>query len=120
MHEALDSLDAVALRDGVVGSREEFALAAYLCGRAFETKTNIARSPRLEYMLWLCGRRDIKSAMESCGPKEEENEFIVAVFSAASEERIIGALHGKKRPLGIPEKAQPLDLERISLSRVRN
>ena len=80
MHEALDSLDAVALRDGVVGSREEFALAAYLCGRAFETKTNIARSPRLEYMLWLCGRRDIKSAMESCGPKEEENEFIVAVL----------------------------------------
>jgi tRNA threonylcarbamoyladenosine modification (KEOPS) complex Cgi121 subunit len=120
LHSVLDRLDAIAVREGVAASEEEFLLAGYLAARSFETRTNIARSMRYEFLLWLSGKRDIKSAMALTGPRDGDKSIIIVWFSETDERGIIQALEGESLPLGLKEKADPLDLERISLSRVKN
>jgi tRNA threonylcarbamoyladenosine modification (KEOPS) complex Cgi121 subunit len=120
LHEALDSCDAVMVRDGACTSMEELALAEHLAESAFAAKTNIARSLRYEFLLWISGRRDIRSAMEATAPGEGARDFFVISFSSAGEREILRALGAEKKALGLGEKAEPLALERISLSRVKN
>jgi len=123
--EALGKLDAVAVRIGVAASEDEFELAAHLAERSFAEKTNIARAPQYEFLLWLAGTKDIGNAMRGLSPKEGEREFFVFVFSDAGEREILAELgatpgagaKGEKLPLGLPKKGEPLALERISLSR---
>jgi tRNA threonylcarbamoyladenosine modification (KEOPS) complex Cgi121 subunit len=118
LHAALDRLNAVAVRAGLVASEEEFELANHLAKRSFEAKTNIARSLRYEFLLWLCGKRDIKSAMKESEP--DEKEFFVIVFSDTDEKEILSVLDAKSMKNNLPKVAEPLSLERISLSRVKN
>jgi tRNA threonylcarbamoyladenosine modification (KEOPS) complex Cgi121 subunit len=122
LHAALDRLDAVAVKDGMVGSMEEFALADHLAKRAFDNKTNIARAYRYEFLLWLSGRRDIKSAMKDTEPPASEGKerFLVVVFSESSEKEIASALDARVVKKNLAPKAEPLALEKISLSRVKN
>ena len=84
-------------------SLEELKLAYHLAEDAFRNKKNIAKKVKLEFLLWLCGTRDIKNALEKTsgdyllildGPEITENEP------------------------GFKEKADPEELERISLSRI--
>ena len=116
LHAALDKLDAIAVKDG--RTLEEFELADHLAKRAFENRTNIARSYRYEFLLWLSGKRDIKSAMKETEPSELR--FIVAVFSDSDEKEVLSALNSEMMKKNLPRKAEPLALEKISLSRVKN
>ena len=118
LHEALDAIEGVALRMGLVASPEEIELAMHLTEKAFANKTNIARSRRLEFLLWICGKTDIKSAMESSSTRKGE-DFLVVVFSDIKTGEIAEKLKAKALPLGLATKANPLALERISLSRVK-
>ena len=82
LHARLDGLDAVAISPQAVRSREEIMLARHLAEAAFGKKANIAKKLRYEFLLWLSGRRDIKSAMEATSP--EGGEMIVVVFGGAA------------------------------------
>jgi tRNA threonylcarbamoyladenosine modification (KEOPS) complex Cgi121 subunit len=117
MAAALDRLKAVAFRDSAAASGEEVELAAHLARKAFAEKKNIARQLRFEFLLWLCGRTDLRSAMEESAPRG--GEFLVVVFSDADEKAVLGALKAEKMPLGLKKEGGPLALERISLSRVK-
>lgn len=114
LHERLDSLDAVAVSS--IGSQEEARLAHYLAKSAFSKKKNIARQIRYEFLLWLSGKTDIKSAMKSTKP--DGKQFFVIVFSDSKD--IAKKLDAKELALGLKKKGEALDLERISLSRIRN
>ena len=116
---ALGKLDAVAVRTGAVESLEEFELASYLAERSFAKKTNIARKPTYEFLLWLAGKNDIDSAMKELSPREGESEFFVVVFSDAGKTEILRGLDAEEKPLGLKKKCEALRLERISLSRVK-
>lgn len=115
--DSLGRLDAVAVRIGAAGSLEEFELASHLAGRAFGKKSNIANRPAYEFMLWLAGKTDIRSAMEELSPKEGENEFFVVVFSGREKGEVLRELGAGELPLGLPQRGEALALERISLSR---
>ncbi len=117
LHRALDSLDAVAVDPSAAGSAEELGLAWHLAARAFGGGKNIANKMRYEFLLWLAGKRDIRSAMQATSPAV--GEFVVVWFSGAGESDVCSALEGKKLPLGLPQEGEPLRLERISLSRLR-
>ncbi|HSB46503.1 MAG TPA: KEOPS complex subunit Cgi121 [Candidatus Bilamarchaeum sp.] len=113
---ALEDTDAIALGTEAAGSTEEISLALHLAGHSMAKKTNIARKLKYEFILWLSGKRDIRSAMEATAPKEGD-EFFVAVFS--DDEHALEKIGAKKLPLGLKKKAGPLALEKISLSRVK-
>ncbi len=115
LHLALERMDAVAVSPAAAGSVEEIRLAGHLADAAFGKKTNIARKPRYEFLLWLSGKRDIKSAMAATAP--QGGEMIVIVFGGV--EGAARALAGSELPLGLAERGEPLALERISLSRIR-
>ncbi|MFH0737296.1 MAG: hypothetical protein V1827_01450 [Candidatus Micrarchaeota archaeon] len=112
----LDGLDAVALREGIASSKEEFELADHLAKSAFSKKTNIARQLRYEFLLWISGKTDIKSAMAETSP--EKNEFFVVVFSDAKPDAVCRMLEAKELPLRLNKNAEALAIERISLSRI--
>ncbi|MFH0885341.1 MAG: hypothetical protein V1861_06545 [Candidatus Micrarchaeota archaeon] len=117
---ALDSLDAVAVRPGLAESMEEFELAHHLAKASFEKKRNIARNMRIEFLLWLSGKTDIRSAILEATPRSGDGEFFVAVFSDTDIEAVCRKLEAKKLPLSLRNEGEPLALERISLSRVKN
>ncbi len=119
LHRALDGLDAVALGPGSAGSVEELRLAWHLASRAFGSGKNIADKMRYEFLLWLAGKRDIRSAMEATAPEDGGHGLFVVWFSGAGEDEVLSALEARKLPLGLPEEGDPLRLERISLSRLR-
>jgi hypothetical protein len=128
----LDPLDAVAVRDDIVSSLEEFGLAEHLAKSAFSKKTSIARQMRYEFLLWLSGKTDIKSAMRCTSPRKKAGAdegagngegadgsgFFVVVFSDTEPEAVCRMLGAKRIPLGLEKKAEPLALERISISRI--
>ena len=110
---------AVAIRAGMVGSLEELELAYYLAERSFAEKTNIAKKMELEFLLWLAGKTDIRSAIGATAP--EAGDALVVVFS----ERGAGGLMKRLEALGAKEAklkktAEPLALEKISLSRIKS
>jgi tRNA threonylcarbamoyladenosine modification (KEOPS) complex Cgi121 subunit len=112
--EALDRLDAVALRPDTVESLEELELAFHLAKKAFEKKKNIAKKLKYEFLLWLSGTRDISSAIKRTSPKGKQ--FLLAVFS---ERKKLPAELKEKR-MGLSKRGKSLRLERISLSRIRS
>ncbi len=116
LHLRLERMDAVAVSPAAAGSVEEISLAGHLAAAAFGRKENIARKLRYEFLLWLSGKRDIKSAMAATAP--EGGEMIVVVFGP-DPDGLAEALEGRELPLGLAEKGEPLALERISLSRIR-
>lgn len=117
--DALGRLDAVAVRCGAVASEEEFGLAHYLAERSSAGKTNIAKKPAYEFMLWLAGKTDIKSAMKELSPKEGEREFFVVVFSGKAKDGVLRELGAEELPAGLKPHGEALALERISLSRIK-
>ncbi len=114
-----DADGAVAIRAGMVETLDELELAYYLAERSFETKTNVAKKLKYEFLLWLAGKTDIRSAIEAAAPKAG-GDVLVAVFPG----RGAGGLVKKLVALGagvakLKKAAEPLALERISLSRLR-
>lgn len=113
--ERLDGLDGVAIRCDAVSSVEEVELAYHLAKDSSSKKKNIARRMRYEFLLWISGKTDIKSAMKSTKP--DGKEFLVIVFSDAKD--VAAKLDAKELALGLEKNGDPLRLERISLSRIR-
>ncbi len=125
MRALMDEIDAIAIKSDTVRSGEETELAYHLAKKSFENKKNIARSLRYEFLLWLTGKNDIKSAMGMSAPKDSANtetgEFLLVVFAderKKSDEEIAGIFNAKLLPLGLEKKSDALSLERISLSRI--
>ncbi|MFH1520871.1 MAG: KEOPS complex subunit Cgi121 [Candidatus Micrarchaeota archaeon] len=112
----LEKFDAVAVRTGVIMSIEELRLADYLAKQAFTNKKNIANKFKYEFLLWLAGKRDIKSAIEETNPNE--NTFIVIVFSGDAD-HILEVIDAKKLELKIKKDAEPSSIEKIALSRLK-
>lgn len=109
-----DEDGAVAVRAGMVGSLEELQLAYYLAERAFEKRTNVAKKLKFEFLLWLAGKTDIRSAMEITAPK---GAALAVVFADGAIVRKLEKLGAREARL--KKAAEPLALERISLSRIR-
>jgi tRNA threonylcarbamoyladenosine modification (KEOPS) complex Cgi121 subunit len=122
LHARLDKLGAVAAGAHSAASLEEFRLAHHLAKSAFSKKRNIARDIRYEFLLWLSGKTDIRSAMEATAPKGGEDFFVVLLGESGCPEpdAICRLLEAESLPLGLEKQGSPLALERISLSRVKN
>ena len=67
----ITDFNAVLINTDLVHSTKEIELAKYLTNRSFERKDNIANDPKLEFLLWLSGKNDIKSAMATIKPTEK-------------------------------------------------
>ena len=115
----LDQIDAIAISTSFVQSLEEIKLAHHLAESAFSRKKNIGRKLKYEFLLWLAGKRDIKSAMEITTPKEGE-DFFVVLFSHLPEKEILKRLKARKKKNSLVKDGEAIALERISLSRIRN
>jgi tRNA threonylcarbamoyladenosine modification (KEOPS) complex Cgi121 subunit len=107
---------AVAIRAGAVQSLEELELAYYLAEHAFVTKTNIAKKLKYEFLLWLAGKTDIRSALKAAAP-EKSGALVVIFADEPALVRKLEALGAKDAKL--KKDAEPLALERISLSRLK-
>ncbi len=90
-----------------VHSREELELAYILAKDAFRRKKNIAKKFRYEFLLWLSGKTDIKSAVRWAEPSKQA---LLVLFEGSR----------KLKPAKLKKRAEPLELERISLSRIKN
>jgi tRNA threonylcarbamoyladenosine modification (KEOPS) complex Cgi121 subunit len=117
LEDALLDYEAVVVDPGGVKSTEEIMLANHLMRKAFSQKKNIARKGKYEFLLWLSGKSDLKSAFKLLNPKGKK--MILIVFSGDIEE-IKKSLGAKEIKMKLKEKGDPLDLERISLSRIKN
>ena len=100
--------DSVSIRKDLVKSEEEIKLAYYLAELSFKNKNNIAKKFKYEFLLWLTGKTDIKSALAISEPKGKE---CIAV--------IFGDSKIKGKPSELKKAAEPLDIEKISLSRIK-
>lgn len=116
LRRALEDADALAISEKAAGSEQEVDLALHLAEDAFEKGKNIGRKLKYEFILWLAGKRDIKSAMEATAPGPGE-DFFVALFSGG--EGALEKIGATRLPLGLKKTADPLRLERISLSRIK-
>ena len=117
LEDALICFDAILVERTLVHSMEEIRLAEHLAKRSFEKKKNIAKKMKYEFLLWLAGKTDLASAFRIAKPKGEE--AVLIVFSGDAKE-ILAALDAEEINLDLEERANPLELERISLSRVKN
>lgn len=113
IQKRLEQIDAIAIRTGLIKSLEEFKLAEHLAVNSFKNKKNIANKFKYEFLLWLTGKRDIRSAIEETKP--DKREFVVVMFSRDN----LACIEAKKSNLKIEKDADPLSLERVSLSRLR-
>ncbi|MBN1170359.1 hypothetical protein JXA56_05010 [Candidatus Micrarchaeota archaeon] len=84
-------------------SLDELKLAYHLAENAFKQGKNIAKKMKLEFLLWLCGTRDIKNAL-----KKSKGDHLL----------ILDGPEIIENEPGFRENADPERLEKISLSRI--
>jgi len=119
LEDSIIGFDAILVERTLARSLEEILLAEHLAKRSFEKKKNIAKKMKYEFLLWFTGKTDLASAFRIAKPKGEE--MVLIVFSGDKKE-ILKALNAKLET-GNPKletQSDPLDLERISLSRVKS
>jgi len=114
--------DAVILDAKKVRSMEELELAEILAKDAFGRHRNIAKKFRYEFLLWLAGKTDIKSALEFLLPKSREMLLVIlnSGEKIIAQKNLLKKLNAIRKPSKLKRRAKPLDLERISLSRIRS
>lgn len=100
-----ETKNSIQIRYDLVKSTEEILLAYYLTKQSFSNKTNISNNIRYEFLLWLTGTKDIDSALKRSKPKEK------SLFIVFDNENLVNKTK-------LTKKAAPLDLEKISLSRI--
>jgi tRNA threonylcarbamoyladenosine modification (KEOPS) complex Cgi121 subunit len=110
----LENENALVVSPDSINSMESAELSLYLAKRSMELKKNISRKLKYEFLLWLCGRRDIKTAMEKSRPKSP-NDMVLVSFDGAD---YCKKLDAKEKSLALSKKATTLEIERISLSRI--
>ncbi|NYZ77684.1 hypothetical protein H0O02_05230 [Candidatus Micrarchaeota archaeon] len=110
--------NALLLDGEKVRSSEELELAELLAKDAFAKRSNMARRFRYEFLLWLAGKTDIKSALASFGASQPADMLLVVFGGEASA--VAKKLDADKKQLNLEKTAEPLALERISLGRIKN
>ncbi len=110
--------ESVLLVDpSLVESKEEIKLAEFLSERNFRKEKNLAKKKKYEFLLWLTGKRDIKSAMDYSRPKS--NQALAVFFGKDRKKNLLSLLKvTKKRKPTLINRGNPLQLERIALSRI--
>ncbi len=110
----LEDKNALIISPGYVKSWEEVELAFHLAERSIRKGRNISRKFKYEFLLWLCGRRDIKTAMERSKPKNPDD----MIFLSFDNELFLKKMGASENSFDLKKKAAPLNLEMISLSRL--
>jgi tRNA threonylcarbamoyladenosine modification (KEOPS) complex Cgi121 subunit len=110
-------LDALALAPSCAQSMEELELAHHLAQGCSERKACIANKFKYEFLLWLTGKTDIKSAIAQSAPKDGN---LLIVSFGEGKQKILEALDAEEDSRPLPRRGDPLRLEAISLSRIRN
>lgn len=107
---------AVLVNVELVHSSKEIELASYLTKKSFEKKANIANDPKLEFLLWLSAKKDIKSALTKVKPIDG-NAILIVLDNPGDKDRILEMIKAKENKFEA-EKVDNLRLEEISLSRI--
>lgn len=100
-----------------VDSLQSLRLAHHLASSTFKQKTNIASKFELEFLLWLAGKKDIRSALEWMLFEDERN-IIAVCFDEREFWRFMKQSDAKPIPLKLKESSDSIELERISLGRI--
>ena len=79
--------DALAVSMNAARTEEETRLAQALAERSFAAGTNIEKKFKYEFLLWLTGKTDIKSALAAATPAAGSS-CLVVVFK---DQKIAGA-----------------------------
>ncbi len=111
-----DSFDALLIEPSIAQSKEELTLAEFLTKKSFDDNKNIAKKFKYEFLLWLTGKRDIKSAMKVSEPNC--SEALLILFEKKDKQKLLKALNAKEKKFKLKENADALALEKISLSRL--
>ncbi len=109
-------LGIAAFLPSLIVAEEQAELAAALARRSFAGKRNIAKTMELEFLLWLSGEGDLRSALAK--NDFSPSDFFAAVFGKTGKKGALRALEAKEKPLALREKASALELEKVSLSRI--
>jgi tRNA threonylcarbamoyladenosine modification (KEOPS) complex Cgi121 subunit len=99
-----------------INSEEGLLLAEKLAKTALKEKRNIAKKPEKEFLLWLAAKKDISSALKSHSFQSPEDVLLVSFTKTKS--RLKSLFRLKEKPMGLKKKAAPLEIEKISLSRI--
>lgn len=109
--------ELLLLRPSAASSKKEIELAFYLANKSFGTSASIAKKFHFEFLLWLSGCKDIRKAFAETTFTDEKNILVIS-FGSGTKKQIIDSLSAKEKKLLFSDKFEPLELERISLSRV--
>jgi tRNA threonylcarbamoyladenosine modification (KEOPS) complex Cgi121 subunit len=111
-------LDALVLDPNAARSQEALRLALHLAESASAEKKAISRKPKYEFLLWLTGKTDIRSALEISSPKDAKDLLIISFGEKKSS--LLKTLEARERKKALKIEGDALELEGISLSRIRN
>ena len=111
-------MEALVLDPSAAESLEELELALHLARKSFGAKTALAKKLKYEFLLWLTGKTDIKSAMVKSAPKDPGNLLIVLL--GGSKAHVLKELEAREKKKALKKNADALRLEEISLSRIKN
>ena len=112
INKLLDDEDAIIVSLVAVTSELQLELAEHLAKSSFEQKINLANKFKYEFLLWLTGKRDIRSAMNVTLPKNTDDSLLV-IFGKTRKFENINLIKIK-----LSRTFNPIALERISTSRV--
>jgi len=111
-------LDALVLDPLVAESKEELELSFHLSKKTLLKKRSLAKKMKYEFMLWLTGKTDIRSAMKKSAPKNAK-DLLIVIFGE-EKNSVLNALGAKQKKKSLKKEADALRLEEISLSRIKN
>ncbi len=99
-----------------INSEEELLLAERLTKDAIREKRNTAKKREKEFLLWLSARTDISSALKLYSFQSPKD--ILLISFAKTKPQLKKLFQLKQNPLKLRKKATPLEIEKISLSRI--
>lgn len=108
--------DALLLNPKKINSTDELFLAERLTKDAFMEKRNIAKREEKEFLLWIAAGTNISSAFKEYSFESPKNLLLVSFANTKQELKNLFKI--EEKPLKLKKKATPLEVERISLSRI--
>src|SRR3989338_1840783 len=98
-----DGFDALLINPPVINSWQELQLSEFLAKKSFADGNNIADKFKYEFLLWLTGKRDIKSSMIVSEPKEK-TAFLI-FFRSKEKNDLIKFLSAKEIAFNLKKEA---------------
>ena len=118
LQERAAKLDALVLDPSIARSGEALELAWHLSGKSIRNGTAISRKRKYEFLLWLSGKTDIRSALAQSAPKDPK-DILIVVFDG-KKAPVLEAIEAEEKEKSLKRGADSLELEGISLSRIKN